>query len=268
MGEINKREVLAFIPARGGSKGLPRKNVLPLGGRPLVTYGVEAAKAVETIDRIIVSTDDEEIAEAAIEAGAEVPFLRPDHLGGDHVHLQEVLFHLIDTLTENEAYFPDIYVTILPTFPFIGSETIDAVVSKCIHGSFSAFNVAPWRLDLNTLFVQERDNLVPLMESEGGLMPEVDPEGIFLGQSAVSAVHTLPKGCRPQDDRKTFVDYVNQLTARGVIDTSQQCYVVEDPIALIDVDVAEDLALARAILARGFWKPVTQMEASETDHGD
>ncbi|MFD0917601.1 pseudaminic acid cytidylyltransferase [Pseudahrensia aquimaris] len=87
---------LAIIPARGGSKRIPRKNLKDFHGRPIIGYSIDAALAAQNIDRVIVSTDDQEIAEVAKRLGAEVPFIRPDHLSDDHATTMDVLHHAVE----------------------------------------------------------------------------------------------------------------------------------------------------------------------------
>jgi CMP-N-acetylneuraminic acid synthetase len=110
-------EVLAIVPARGGSKGIPRKNLVPLLGRPLLWWSVRAALDAVTVTRTIVSTDDAEIADAAADAGAEVPFLRPAELAGDTVLDLPVFEHALRTLAASEGYAPDLVVHLRPTSP-------------------------------------------------------------------------------------------------------------------------------------------------------
>src|ERR671935_3060223 len=95
------RRVLAVVPARGGSKGLPRKNLRLLAGRPLVAHAVAAGLAAELVDRVVCSTDDPEIAEAARQAGAEVPFLRPAELAQDDTEDLAVFVHALTWLEEH-----------------------------------------------------------------------------------------------------------------------------------------------------------------------
>ena len=111
-------QVLAIIPARGGSKGIPRKNVLPLGGFPLIAYSIAAAQAAADVSRVLVSTDDEEIAQVARAWGAEVPFLRPAEISGDDTTDLPVFQHALRWLRDREDYAPDIVVHLRPTSPF------------------------------------------------------------------------------------------------------------------------------------------------------
>jgi len=122
--------VVAIIPARGGSKGIPRKNLRPLMGKPLMSHIIENALKVKEIDRVIVSTEDEEIAEVAKKYGAEVPFMRPEKLAGDKVLTAPVLQHAVDWLKENENYNADIVVLLYATSPLLRAEKIREAVEK------------------------------------------------------------------------------------------------------------------------------------------
>jgi len=121
-------DVLALIPARGGSKRVPRKNILPLSGKPLIAYTIETARKAGSLNRIIVSTDDREIAEAAVKYGAEVPFMRPTEISGSESTEFEFYMHALEWLNKNENCEPGLIVTLYPTSPFRKSETIDKAV--------------------------------------------------------------------------------------------------------------------------------------------
>jgi YrbI family 3-deoxy-D-manno-octulosonate 8-phosphate phosphatase len=121
-------EVLAVIQARGGSKSIPRKNIRPLAGHPLVAYSVAAALASETVTRIIVSTDDREIAGVAASYGAEIPFLRPVELATDTAPDLPLFQHALAWLWQNERYQPDVVVQLRPTSPLRPPGLIDAGV--------------------------------------------------------------------------------------------------------------------------------------------
>lgn len=123
-----QKTVLGLIPARGGSKGVLRKNIRPLCKRPLIDYTVEVALMANSLDRVIVSTDDTEIAKVAERAGAEVPFLRPEDYATDKASTLSVVHHAIDWLSKNEAYHPDAVVLLAPTCPLRTSEQIEASI--------------------------------------------------------------------------------------------------------------------------------------------
>lgn len=160
-------EVLAIITARGGSKGIPRKNLVTLLGRPLLWWSVRAALDAETVTRTIISTDDHEIAATAAEAGAEVPFIRPAELAGDTVLDLPVFEHALETLAGSEGYLPDVVVHLRPTSPLrppgLIDEGVRALVADPLADSVRA--VTPpannpfkmWRIDDGVL--------VPLVDS-------------------------------------------------------------------------------------------------------
>ena len=120
--------MLAVIPARGGSKGLPGKNIKMLNGKPLIAYSIESALESKFIDRVIVSTDDEEIAEVALKFDAEVPFLRPKELSEDNSKSIDNFIYTIDKLNESEKRI-DSFIVLQPTSPLRKSKHIDEAIS-------------------------------------------------------------------------------------------------------------------------------------------
>jgi len=126
-------KVLALIPARGGSKGIPRKNIVKLGNRPLIAYSIEQALASYLINRVIVSTDDKEIAEISRKYGAEVPFIRPKEFAQDLSPDIDVFRHALTWLESNEGYVPDIVLNHRPVFPFRKVETINKAIELLVN---------------------------------------------------------------------------------------------------------------------------------------
>jgi N-acylneuraminate cytidylyltransferase len=126
-------QVLAIIQARGGSKGIPRKNIKPLAGKPLIAWTIEAAQKSKTINRIIISTDDKEIAEISKNLGAEVPFLRPKEFATDGAKSIGLLRHALVWLIENENYRPDMVVQLKPTNPLRKAKHIDECVKSYLN---------------------------------------------------------------------------------------------------------------------------------------
>ncbi|MBI2056297.1 MAG: acylneuraminate cytidylyltransferase family protein [Candidatus Sungbacteria bacterium] len=122
---INRKKILALIPARGGSKGIPKKNIQLLAGKPLLAWSIGVAKKSKYIDRVIVSTDNEEIADIARKYGVEVPFLRPANLAEDLTPDTPVFLHALEWLKDHEKYQPDILVHLRPTGPLRTAEEID-----------------------------------------------------------------------------------------------------------------------------------------------
>jgi len=122
-------KILALIPARGGSKGIPRKNLIELGDLPLIAWTIAAARAAQSIDRVIVSTNDMEIAAVARANGAEVPFLRPDELADDTSSALAVIQHALEFLVNIEGWRPDSIAYLQPTSPFRRAETLETSIS-------------------------------------------------------------------------------------------------------------------------------------------
>lgn len=157
---VNNTEVLAIIPARGGSKGIPRKNIRNFAGHPLIAYSIAAALQSQRVTRVIVSTDDAEIADVARAYGAEVPFLRPAELAQDTTLDLPVFQHALAWLTANEAYAPDVVVQLRPTSPIRPVGLVDEAVRILLEHpeADSVRGVVPagqnphkmWRIDLQT----------------------------------------------------------------------------------------------------------------------
>jgi N-acylneuraminate cytidylyltransferase len=121
-------KILGLILARGGSVRVPKKNIKKLGNYPLIYYTIRAAKESKYINKIIVSTDDEEIARVSKKYGAEVPFYRPDDISKENSPEFEAIKHALDWLKKNEGYVPDLIVKLFPTTPFRTSKSIDKAI--------------------------------------------------------------------------------------------------------------------------------------------
>ena len=130
---FQNHKIVSIIPARGGSKGVPRKNIRNLAGKPLIAYTIEQSLQSRLIDRTIVSTEDGEIAEVAQQYGAEVPFLRPTELAGDHAPTMEVLLHAVNLLEKQEQYNFDILVLLHITTPLRNVQDIYSCVSMLVE---------------------------------------------------------------------------------------------------------------------------------------
>jgi N-acylneuraminate cytidylyltransferase len=126
-------EVLAVVPARGGSKTLPRKNLRLLAGYPLIAHSITAGLRARRVSRVIVTTDDMEIAAVAHDYGAEVPFLRPAHLAGDSVTDLPVFQHALRWLADHEGYRPEVVVQLRPTSPLRQEGLVDAGVERLLE---------------------------------------------------------------------------------------------------------------------------------------
>lgn len=128
----SQKNIICIIPARGGSKGVPRKNLREILGKPLIAYTIEAALNSGVIDRVLVSTEDAEISDVAREFGAEV-IVRPIELAGDKVTLEPVIVDVLEQLEKKESYIPDLISLIQPTSPLLKSEVIKKSVLKVLN---------------------------------------------------------------------------------------------------------------------------------------
>lgn len=126
------KKILGLILARGGSKSIPKKNIKLLGGKPLIAHTVVKAQAAKYIDRLILSTDDEEIAEVAKTYGCEVPFMRPAELAQDQTPDHPVFVHALEWLDKNENWKPDFIVHLRPTHPFRKTADIDKAIEMLV----------------------------------------------------------------------------------------------------------------------------------------
>jgi len=159
-------EILAIIPARGGSKGLPGKNTRSLAGIPLITYTIKAAMESKSITRIIVSTDDESISTVATEAGAEVPFLRPANLSGDQASGIDTCLHALEYANNKLDYQPEHVAYLQPTSPLRTASDIDTAANLLTQsGADSVISlkaVTEYPQWMKTMDVEHRIN--PLFE--------------------------------------------------------------------------------------------------------
>src|SRR5574339_711639 len=176
-------EILALIPARGGSKGIPRKNIRNFAGYPLIAWSIAAAKQASCVTRVIVSTDDEEIAAVAREHGAETPFLRPAELAQDNTTDLPVFEHALVWLEEQEGYKPEIIIQLRPTSPIRPKDCVDNAVkillehqdADCVRGVVPAGQNPHkmWRL------AGEDQPMRPLLEVAGIAEPYNAPRQIL-----------------------------------------------------------------------------------------
>ena len=229
-----KLEVLAIIPARGGSKSLPRKNVLPLLGKPLLAYSIEDARRSRMITRVLVSTDDAEIAQVARAAGAETPFLRPAELAGDFSVDIEYLRHALEWLAAHEHYQPDLVVTLRPTEPMRNVATIDRAIALLA--------ATP---EADSLRSVRRANETPFkmwfLEADGFLRPALGLEG-------VAEPYNQPRQRLPvaywQDG---YIDVTRPATILGQRSPTGRRvlpFVIEEPS--VNIDYADELKRAEA----------------------
>ena len=232
-------EVLGLIPARGGSKSMPRKNIQMLAGHPLIAYSIAAGLTAGVIGRVIVSTDDEEIAAVARSYGAEVPFLRPSQLAQDDTPDFPVVQQALEWLGENEDYHPQIIVQLRPTSPLRPTDLVDRGIDVLATHSDadSARAVIPssqnpfkmWRL-------ADDGRIVPLL------------------QDGFHEPYNMPRQQLP----KTFwqTGHLDVIRAETVLLkhslTGDRVFpILVDPAYAVDIDAPQDLVRAETILREG-----------------
>lgn len=155
----NKR-ILAVIPARGGSKGIPEKNIVEIEGRPLIDYSISEALKSKYIDRIIVSTESDKISEVSKRCGADVPFLRPQHLAGDDSKTIDVIIDLIGRLSKMGNNY-DYVLLLQPTQPLRKAHHIDEAISLVIDNNYKSL--------VSVNLVNEHPILIRTIDSQGKL---------------------------------------------------------------------------------------------------
>lgn len=227
---------IGIIPARGGSKGVPRKNLRLLGGRPLIGWSIEAARESALLDRWIVSTDDREIAEMAKSLGAEVPFLRPAELARDDTPDLPVFQHALRWLAEHDGYRPDAVVHLRPTLPLRPRGLIDAIIQRLSEtGADCVKSIVPveqhphkmWRMDGDRLLPYED---TPLWREVGPDYPRQKLEPVYWSAGLVDAIRA-----------RTILD-------RGSTVGDTVIAFPVDHSLLIDLDTERDFMIAEALL--------------------
>ena len=232
--KTEKKNIVGIIPARGGSKRLPLKNIKELAGKPLITYTIEEALKSKTLDRIIVSTDHDEIARISKEWGAEVPFKRPAHLALDTTHAPPIIRHTVKYLEETEDYVVDIVVILPPTSPLRKSEHIEEAIKKILKTDVdSVMSVCeavfpPWWM----VKLKENGLLEPFIKSE------ID---YFCLES-----QELPKVYQPNG--AIYVTKSDVLFEQGVIIGKRNAPIFMDDESSLDIDTLTDFKLAELIM--------------------
>jgi N-acylneuraminate cytidylyltransferase len=234
-------EVLALIPARGGSKSIPRKNIMDFAGYPLIAYSIAAGLAAETITRVIVSTDNEEIAAISRRYGAETPFLRPDEHSQDQTPDLPVFRHALEWLAKNEGYQPEIVVQLRPTSPFRQVGHIDGVVYRLIE-----------RPDADAV----RTVCEPFQNPFK--MWRIGPEGVMIPLGTELGIpvepYNQPRQALPQVYWQT--GYVDAVWADTILNKNSMTGdtilpLIIDPSEWIDIDSPDDWRRAERLITSG-----------------
>jgi YrbI family 3-deoxy-D-manno-octulosonate 8-phosphate phosphatase len=235
------KQFLAIIPARGGSKGIPRKNIRPFAGHPLIAYSIAAALQAQTMMRVLVSTDDEEIAAVARQYGAEIPFLRPADLAGDRTLDLPVFQHALRWLDDNEGYRPEGVVHLRPTTPLRPPGLVDRAVKVLQEHpeADSVRSLAPAHQNPYKMWLMEAENapIQPLLSVPG-----------------IDEPYNAPRQSLPQAYAHTgLIDVVRTRTLLEMNSMSGRTTlpVLVDPIYSADLDTQDDWRRAEERLQSG-----------------
>jgi CMP-N-acetylneuraminic acid synthetase len=228
------KKALGLIPARGGSRSIPHKNLVPLLGRPLLAYTCEAALQAKGLARTILSTDDEKIAEVGRGFGIEIPFLRPAELARDETPMVEVMRHAIAWLEEQEGFRPEVVVLLQPTSPLRRGDHIDTALNMVAENKADTV--------VSVVEVPHQFNPVSALQiQEGRLVPFGQEQTIF----------------RRQDKPKVYARNGPAVLAvrREVIESGRLYGEAVYPLQMslsesVDIDDFDDLALAEFWLTR------------------
>lgn len=228
--------VLAIVPARGGSKGLPGKNVRLLAGKPMLAYTLESAQACERIARTIVSTDDVDIAAVARRYGAETPFIRPAELAGDMVTDLPVFQHALRWLQDHEGYAPDVVAHLRPTAPLRRAEHIRAGIERLLEtGADSVRSVCRAGQHPHKMWMVDRGWLTPYIHSDQAI-----PEAYNLPRQQLPEAF-VQNGSVDVMWRSTIMD-LNSMTGRRI------AALVMEPLESVNVDDEIDFITAEVLL--------------------
>ncbi|TBX69249.1 acylneuraminate cytidylyltransferase family protein [Flavobacterium silvisoli] len=229
--------ILGIIPARGGSKGVPRKNIKLLGKMPLIEYTIHAAKESELLTDVIVSTDDEEIAIAAEISGCKPPFIRPSELAQDTSTSIEVVQHAIDFFEKQNIFF-DAVCLLQPTSPFREKGFIDAAIRKFIEKqSDSLVSVLPVPHEYNPHWTFE--------ETQEGLLKIATGDAVMIPRR-----QDLPKAFHR--DGSVYITKTSVIKNGSFLGESV-AYIESNPDFYVNIDTMEDWKQAESLIIKLGW---------------
>jgi CMP-N-acetylneuraminic acid synthetase len=228
-------KILCIIPARGGSKGIPKKNIIDVNGKPLIAYTIEAALEVMQqglVEKVIVSTDSEEIANISKSLGAEVPFLRPESISGDKAKSVEFLAHALEFYQQSNVHF-DAVLLLQPTSPLRDATDLKNAINLYCTGNNDSLISAYEEEYINDLVIYK-------------LAPD--------GKTSIPVSPLHNKGVRRQDHGSTYVRngciYISssELIKNGFVIGEKPLMFIMDKNKSVNVDTLEDLELLRKLL--------------------
>lgn len=222
------KKIIAIVPARGGSKGIPLKNIYEVAGKPLIAYTLSEAVKSKYIDYILVSTDSEQIADVARKNGGEVPFLRPDEIAGDKAKTIDCILDAIDKLKDEDQLF-DAMVLLQPTSPLRTVMDIDGAIEKFFDCNCKSL-VSVSEVDVNPVLIREvvDDRAIPILNRSSTVRRQ-DFKKYYRVNGAI------------------YINAVCDLNADTSLNDNEVAYIM-DAAHGIDIDTPEDVQKVEAIL--------------------
>ena len=224
---INEKKILGVIPARGGSKGVPRKNCKYIGGKPLIAWTIEEAKKSRYLDRLILSSEDNEIIELAKSLGCEVPFIRPAELSRDDTPGVDPILHAINELT---GY--DIIVMLQPTSPLRIVKDIDGCIEKCFKANSNSC--------VTVTLSDKNPHWMYILSDDGSMRPFVSSDEQIVRRQDLPTVHVL--------NGAVYVAEVAWLKSSKSFLTDETVAYEMPPERSLDIDTELDLKIVSALL--------------------
>jgi CMP-N-acetylneuraminic acid synthetase len=238
---MDLKKIWAIIPARGGSKGIPRKNVRLLDGHPLIAYTIYSAKESDVFKHIIVSTENDEIADISLEYGAEVPFKRPDELAGDNACVNQAVRYTLKQGMEFYDEKPDAYAILYPTNPFRTPDVIKEALAL-LDSYFWVSTVSRGSCRPSSWYVPERNGIRRISNFEMDIKT-------MRRNGYLTATRDIPFRGENPDPMVRYFQYkekINDLETHGY-------YVIDDDLCLLDLDVEADWRTAEWIIEHNWF---------------
>lgn len=227
--------VLTIIPARGGSKGVPRKNIKVINGSPLIAYTIKEAKKSKYIGRIIISTEDEEISNISKEYGGEVPFLRPKELAQDSTPGIDPVIHCMEWLKLNEGYVPDYVCLLQCTSPFRKVKQIDEAIELIVNSNADSL-VSVCESEVSPYWMKKIENNV--------MKDFLDGIPVYVRRQDIPTVYRL--------NGAIYLARTESLLKNRSFNTENTLPFIMDRISSIDIDDMIDLKFSEFIMKEGY----------------
>ncbi len=224
--------ILAIIPARGGSKGVPRKNIKLLNGKPLMQYTIDVAQQANGVDRVFFSSEDDEMIEAATSMGVDVPFKRPDQLASDSAGTLEVLQHVVKELAKNGDQY-DAVCLLQVTYPFRKSSDIENAIEKFSNGNYDSLisvKEVPHEFNPHWVFEENQQGGLSIATGEKQIIKrrqELPPAFIRDGSIYITSIKIL------MEENSLYGDSIG--------------FVKSDPERYVNIDTMKDWEIAQSL---------------------